>query len=257
LVHKGIDAYALCTVRDMTHNKFTDSLIGGIVALLSNGPIYFDCYPNFSAYTFDENLGDILKLQIRTTGFDMCQTKTNISIQTRGCFRHTNTLFPAVLHTPSRTAQSSTLVLTDPLNQKMEHQTIRWENLSFPTDWVIDTPKAPIPRSITSAQIKESASSAVISFPQRSLSRNNSSVSSLSSTSSFCLHPSLHSLANSIGHVPFAVQCLDCGTLVTLSTLSAFKEVDQLQFEHANHNCNDPKPNSFLESLTTTNSLSY
>jgi hypothetical protein len=128
----------------------------------------------------------------------------------------------------------------------MEHQTIRWENLSFPTDWVIDTPKAPIPRSITSAQIKESASSAVISFPQRSLSRNNSSVSSSSSTSSFCLHPSLHSLANSIGHVPFAVQCLDCGKLVTLSTLSTFKEDDQLQFEHANHNprTNLPPPHS-------------
>jgi hypothetical protein len=72
LVHKGIDAYVLCTVRDLTHNKFTDSLIGGIVAPLSNGPVYFDCYPNFSVYTFDENLADILKLQIRTTGFDMC-----------------------------------------------------------------------------------------------------------------------------------------------------------------------------------------
>jgi hypothetical protein len=127
LVHKGIDAYVLFTVRDMTHNKFANSLIGGIVSPLSNGPLYFDCFPNFSVYTFDENLGDILKLKIRTTGFDMCQTRTNISIQTRGCFRHTNTLYPVVLNTPSQTSQSSTLVLTDPFNQKMEHQTIKWE----------------------------------------------------------------------------------------------------------------------------------
>jgi len=230
----------------MTHNKFTDSLIGGIVSPLSNGPIYFDCYPNFSAYTFDENLGDILKFQIRTAGFDMCQTRTNISIQTRGCFRHTNTLFPPVLHTPRKTSQPSTLVLTDPLNHKMEHQTIRWENISFPTDWIIDMPKSPIPRSITSSQIKESASSTVISFPQKSLSRNNSLVSSSSSTSSFYFHASLHSLANTIGHVPFAVQCLDCGKLVTLSTLSAFKEDEKLQIEHANHNprTNLPPPPS-------------
>jgi hypothetical protein len=138
----------------MTHNKFTDSLIGGIVAPLSNGPVYFDCYPNFSAYTFDEIIGDILKLQIRTNGFDMFPTRTNISIQTRGFFRHNNTYFLVVLHTPSKTSQSSTLVLTDPLNQKMEHQLIKWENLSFPTDWVIDTPKAPSPRAITSSQIK-------------------------------------------------------------------------------------------------------
>ena len=80
LVQKGIDSYVLCTVRDMNHNKFIDSLIGCIVAPLSNGPVYFDCFGNFSVYTFEKNLGDILKLQIRTTGFDMCQTRTNISI---------------------------------------------------------------------------------------------------------------------------------------------------------------------------------
>jgi hypothetical protein len=175
----------------------------------------------------------------------MCPTRTNISIQTRGCFRHTNTLFPAVLHTPSKTSQSSTLVLTDPLNQKMEHQLIKWENLSFPADWVINTPKAPIPRAITLAQIKETASSAVISFPQRNFSKNNSLASS-SSNSSFCSHASLHSLANKVGHVPFTVKCFDCGELITLSTLFAFKEAERVQFEHANHNprTNIPPPNS-------------
>jgi hypothetical protein len=76
---------------------------------------------NFSVYTFDENLVDILKLHICTTGFDMCQTRKNISIQTRGCFRHTNTLYPAVMNAPSQTSKSSTLVITDPLNKKMEH----------------------------------------------------------------------------------------------------------------------------------------
>ena len=39
LVHPGVDAYVLATVRDLTHNKYTDSLIGGIVAPLSNGQI--------------------------------------------------------------------------------------------------------------------------------------------------------------------------------------------------------------------------
>jgi len=30
LTHKGLNTYVLCTVCDLTHNKFTDSLIGGI-----------------------------------------------------------------------------------------------------------------------------------------------------------------------------------------------------------------------------------
>ena len=61
----------LATIRGMTHNKYIGSLIGGIVAPLSDGPVYFDCYPNFSVYTFDETIDQILQLQIQTTGFDM------------------------------------------------------------------------------------------------------------------------------------------------------------------------------------------
>ena len=37
LTHKGLNNFVLCTVRDLTHNKFTDSLIGGVVTPLSNG----------------------------------------------------------------------------------------------------------------------------------------------------------------------------------------------------------------------------
>ena len=96
-------------------------MIGGVVAPLSNGPVWLDCYPNFSVYYFDEHLADILKLQIKTTGFDMCSKRTNISIQTRGCFRDTNTMYSANLHSLSQDSQASTLVLTDPLNQKIEH----------------------------------------------------------------------------------------------------------------------------------------
>ena len=95
----------------------------------------------------------------------------------------------------------------------MEHCTIKWENLSFPTDWVIDTPRAPIPRAITSAQIKETPDSAIISFPQKNFYPNSSHPKPTRpppSIPSFCLHPSLQSLAEQIGQVPFAVKCLDC-----------------------------------------------
>ena len=124
---------------DLTHNKFTDSLIGGVVAPLSNGLVWFNCYLNFSVYSFDEHFADILKLQIKTTGFDMHIKRTNISIQTRGCFHHTNTMYLAVLHSPSQDSQASTLVLTDPLNQKIEHYTIKCDQLSFPSHLVFDT----------------------------------------------------------------------------------------------------------------------
>ena len=128
-------------------------MIGGVVAPLSNGPVWFDCYPNFSVYSFDEHLADILKRQIKTTGFDMGSKRTNISIRTRGCFRHTNTMYPVVPHSPSQDSQASTLVLTDPLNQKIEHQTIKWDQLSFPSHWLFYTPCIPKKCAITIVNI--------------------------------------------------------------------------------------------------------
>lgn len=130
----------LATVRDLTHNKYIDSLIGGIVAPLSHGPVYFDCFPNFFVYTYDETIDQILQLQIQTTGFDMLKKRNNITIHTKGCFRHTNTLWPAIHHTPCRDSKSSVFVLTNPKNQKIEHQTIHWEDLTFPEHWVVNNP---------------------------------------------------------------------------------------------------------------------
>jgi hypothetical protein len=121
----------------------------------------------------------------------------------------------------------------------MEHCTIKWEYLSFPTNWVIDTPRVPIPRAITSSQIKETPDSAMISFPQHNLS-NTSSYPKPNRPPppppSFCLHPSLQSLAGQIGQVPFAVKCLYCGYLITLSTLSASEQNSKVQFHHEHHN---------------------
>ena len=89
-------------------------------------------------------------------------------------------MYPVVLHSPSQDSQASTLVLTDPLNQKIEHQTIKWDQLSFPSHWVFDTPRIPKQHAITTANIHEGSSSAIISFPP-----------SASPMHAHCLHTSL------------------------------------------------------------------
>lgn len=62
LVHRGLNTYVLSTVRDLTHNKYSDSLIGRMVTPLSNALVYFDCYQNVFVYTFDEHIKYILQL---------------------------------------------------------------------------------------------------------------------------------------------------------------------------------------------------
>lgn len=64
LTHQRLNTFLLATARDLTHNKYIDSLIGGIVSPLSHGPVFFNCYPNFFIYVHDETINDILQLQI-------------------------------------------------------------------------------------------------------------------------------------------------------------------------------------------------
>ena len=104
-------------------------------------------------------------------------------------------MYPVVLHSPSQDSQASTLVLTDPLNQKIEHQTIKWDQLSFPSHWVFDTPCIPKQRAITT--IQEGSSFAIISFPP-----------SASPMPAHCLHTSLHPLLSSLDLSPFLSNAL-------------------------------------------------
>jgi len=105
--------------------------------------------------------------------------------------------------------------MTDAKNQKIEHQTIRWEDLTFPEHWVVNNPKPFLPKNITSVDITENLSSTIISFPRRSTIdhrrievvykqskyyRNPSTVDTASSSSSFCKHDSLIELAQLVNY---------------------------------------------------------
>lgn len=131
----------------------------------------------------------------------------------------------------------------------MEHSTIRWEELTFPSDWVVDTPKIPVQRAITYAQIKETEGAAILSFAQRQFSHNSSCPKPSRPPPpipQYCVHMSLRSLAGQVGEVPFSVKCPDCDDLVRLSTLSTSVHNSNIKFMHDNHNPrnNMPPPSS-------------
>lgn len=72
----------------------------------------------------------------------------SIVVHTRGCFRHTNTLYTTILHTPNQEPKPNTLGTTDAHNQKIEQQTIKWEDLNFAENWVVDQPQLPKVQSV-------------------------------------------------------------------------------------------------------------
>lgn len=77
---------------------------------------------------------------MKTGGFDKKKKRKNIAVHTRGYFRHTNTLYPAIFHTRNQESKSSTLVITDSHNKNIEHHTIIWEDPIFPENWFVDLP---------------------------------------------------------------------------------------------------------------------
>ena len=149
-------------------------------------------------------------------------------------------MYLVVFHSPSQDSQASIVVLIDPLNQKIEHQTIKWDQLSFPSHWVFDTPRVPKQCATTTVNIQEGSSSAIISFPL-----------TISSLLERCLHPYLQPLMCSLGPVPFSVKCQDYCHLISLQSLAAqhgeycYDHNQTILFEpkHAPHAHHNPRTN--------------
>nr|KAJ0194607.1 hypothetical protein LSAT_V11C800399100 [Lactuca sativa] len=70
LFRKGIDAPVLLILRDKRHKDFQNSILAMAETNIANGPIYFNCYPNFSVGLFDKNILDTLVLTIETKNLE-------------------------------------------------------------------------------------------------------------------------------------------------------------------------------------------
>lgn len=53
---EGMNTIILTCLRDARFNNFKDSLLGTIEFSLSNGPIYFNRYPNYIVCLEDQNI---------------------------------------------------------------------------------------------------------------------------------------------------------------------------------------------------------
>ena len=63
----------LMALRDTRHIRFNDSLLGTIESNLSDGPVHFNCFPNFVVHLHDPHGMKTLTLNIKTYGTLMVQ----------------------------------------------------------------------------------------------------------------------------------------------------------------------------------------
>ena len=71
LTQKGINASVLMCLRNARFKNFKDSILGIITASLYDGPVYFNCYPDFTLTLDDPNIVKTLTLNIASSGYHM------------------------------------------------------------------------------------------------------------------------------------------------------------------------------------------
>ena len=80
LTRRGLNSSILMALRDARHIRFDDSLLGTIETSLSNGPIHFNCFPDFSIFLHDSTVIKALTLNIKIHGTLMTQGTSQIAL---------------------------------------------------------------------------------------------------------------------------------------------------------------------------------
>ena len=78
-------------LRDNRHLEYQDSIIGAVQAGLNDGPVSFQCYPNFTVRIRDADILDSVVLHIKTHDFKIKPGNSHVSIITRFAYKSMNT----------------------------------------------------------------------------------------------------------------------------------------------------------------------
>ncbi|CAL9003020.1 unnamed protein product, partial [Prunus brigantina] len=150
LTRLGLQASILLCLRDARFTDFNDSVLGMIESSLCNGPVHFDCYPDFTVSLNDPHILKTLTLNIKTSGYNVLPGTQPLALVYRIYYKvtGTNMNFQALNKSP----KDQTLLIqscTPDANIRIPH-TVKWSEITLPTDWtlVTESQPAPIQRSL-------------------------------------------------------------------------------------------------------------
>ncbi|KAM7462318.1 hypothetical protein LguiA_030439 [Lonicera macranthoides] len=144
LTSLGLNASLLIDLRDCRHNKFLDSLLGMIQTSLCDGPVYFNCFPNFSVSMTDKHILDTLTLNIQMNGYELKEGCEHINVTYKVHYKVMNTLSPnAKRYNPKG---KTTIIETNILKSDIVvPRTIKWNEIEMPEQWLLEAAAPPIP----------------------------------------------------------------------------------------------------------------
>ena len=183
----GIDVPILLILRDKRHKDFQNSILAMAETNIANGPIYFNCYPNFSVGLFDKNILDTLVLTIETKNLEFKDDTKPLAIIYRVCYKTmTTTLEPK---TRLSSPKNETIIFEANTNHTKVHtpKRLKWSDITQSCNWnlqnVIDPKPLDSSKQISNI-IEYNDGSVDINFSSLNISSSRLSTSFIAETGS-------------------------------------------------------------------------
>ncbi|KAG5589838.1 hypothetical protein H5410_040352 [Solanum commersonii] len=113
----------IAALQDGRNHNWKKSLIGTIQTSLAYGSVYFNAYPNLQISLQDDNSLSALMLNVKLHGYDYMSGTEVVCI----CYR----IYYKLLHT------------LNPMCKVVTRRPIKWEEIDFPQEWVIENATQP------------------------------------------------------------------------------------------------------------------
>ena len=129
LIREGLNNSILMALRDARHIRFDDSLLGTIETSLSNGPIHFNCFPDFSICLHDSTVIKALTLNIKIHGTLMTQGTSQIALIYRVYYKCMRTNMNVGALDRREKGETTLIQTTDPTARISIPRTLKWSEI--------------------------------------------------------------------------------------------------------------------------------
>ena len=154
LAHTGIDIPIYMALRDKRLKRYKSSILAMIQTNICNGPIYFNCMPNFSVSLTDPLIMNSLILDVHLQGNEFEKLAEQFVIMYRIYFKlmtsHLNPKFKLF----NQLAEETVLLQIEAEHSKVfVPKRLKWNEITIPNEFKIDIPQ--IPRNIERTEAYE------------------------------------------------------------------------------------------------------
>ena len=145
LTLQGLPESFLAVLRDARNRNWKQSLMGIIQTSLTNGPVYFNVYPNLQLSLSDVNILDALTLNVKTHGYNYVPGSELICICYRIYFRPLVSMNPRCKRTNMSINETILIESNFDMSKITTRKAIKWSEIEFPENWILEGAIPPQP----------------------------------------------------------------------------------------------------------------